>query len=156
MKSFNSFFYFLIIFAVFHALFSKKVVAENKYYHYEIDEQIRISEDEDYIHYFRNLEKAKALKDQARKKHKSMRKQQQLAHEKTRKEQIKRRHRLSLNQKVQEKLEMKYEEEVKRKDKQQEKLQIQHAKQKYRERQSLIREQASTEDKFYNNQPLLK
>ena len=156
MEPFKSFLYFLMALIVFYALLFKKVEAENKYYHYEIDEQIRISEDEDYINYSRNLLKEKTLREQARSQQKSMREQELLDHKKARKEQTKRRRRLSLDQKNQEKLETKYEEEMKKEQERQEELHLQYVKQKRRERESLLKEQASIENKFYNNQPLLK
>ena len=135
--------------------FSKEALG-NRYYHYEIDEQIRISEDKDYARYSRELLKEKAFRDQARKQRKLMRKRERLNREKARKEQIRQRRRFSLTQKNQEKLKIKYEEEMKRQEKQREKLHRQYVKQKRRERQSLIREQASTEDKFYGGRPVLK
>ncbi len=140
----------------FHALASRKVTAENKYYHYEIDEQIRISEDEGYTNYSRNLSREKDLREQARRQQKSLREQELLDHEKARREQIKRRRRQSLNQRNQERLEIKHEEQMKKEQQRQERLHLQYAKQKRQERQSLVREQASIENKFYNNQPLLK
>ena len=156
MKPFKLFSYFLVAFIILYVLLSKKVIAENKYYHYEIDEQIRISEDKDYANHSRDILREKKTRDQIRKKHKLMRKKEQLAHEKTKKEQIKLRRRLSLHQKNQEKLELKYEEEVQREEKRQERLHLQYVKQKRRERQLLMKEQASIEDRFYNNQPILK
>ena len=152
MKSFI----YLMTLLVFSVSFSKEVWTDNKYYHYEIDEQIKISEDKDYIWHSRELLKEKALKDQAQKKHKLMRKKEQSAHDKARKEQVRQRHKLSLTQKNQERLKVKYEEEMKRYEKQQEKLNSQYVKQKHRERKSLIREQANIENKFYNGRPLLK
>ena len=156
MKPFKLFSYFLVALIILYVLLSKKVIAENKYYHYEIDEQIRISGDKDYANHSRDILREKKIRDQARKKHKLMRKQEQLAHEKTKKEQIKLRRRLSLHQKNQEKLELKYEEEVQREEKRQERLHLQYVKQKRRERQLLMKEQARIENRFYNNQPVLK
>ena len=157
MKPFKLFSYFLVAFIILYVLFfSKKVIAENKYYHYEIDEQIKISEDKDYANHSRDILREEKRRDQARKKHKLMRKQEQLAHEKTKKEQIKLRRRLSLHQKNQERLELKYEEEVQREEKRQERLHLQYVKQKRRERQLLMKEQARIENRFYNNQPVLK
>ena len=156
MKPFKFFPYFLIAFIILYVLLSKKVVAENKYYHYEIDEQIRISEDKNYVNHSRRLLKEKKVRDQARERHKFMRKQEQVAREKARKEQLKQRRRLSLHQRNQEILEIKHEEEMKREEERKEGLHREYAKQKRRERQLLMKEQARIENRFYNGRPLVK
>ena len=157
MKPLHLFSYTLIIFLAFYAIFIKKSLAENKYYNYEIDEQIRISGDKDYAQHLKRLSKQKALERQARKKQKLMREKERLAYERTRKKQVRQRRRMLLSQKRQEQLRIKHEAEVKRREKWREKLHLQYAKQRRRERQSLLRRQASIENSFYRtHRPALK
>ena len=161
------FFYLLLTFLLLNIFpFPKKkvwadnnhnnVYYYNKYYHYDIDEQIRILEDKDYIRYLQDIEKKKASKDKARKKQTFIRQKEQLAYEKARRQQVILRRKIQAQQLDQERKGLEYEKELQKQKQQQIKLQRQYAKRKHRERQHLIKQQVSRRHRFYKTHPLLR